>query len=313
MTDIRPLKLSDRPKVGEFLRRYPPEVSELTFTNLFVWRHSRPIFVGEVEDSMAFFTKGGDGSGKAFILGHPLGEASLPDFAEGLREDLAGFIRIPEATARTLEAADLVVAPDRDNSDYVYRVTDLAELEGRRYSKKRNHIKQCLSDYACQYEPLSSSLVSECLDMQDRWCEARQCGHHPGLCKEYIAIREMFDHYEKLQLLGGVIRIDGSVQAYAVGEALRPETAVCHFEKGMPGFQGLGQLVNQWFAKNALQDFQFENREQDLGIPGLRQAKKSYHPAHMVNKFNAWFSPADTDLPLPVEPRECAKHGVDEV
>ncbi len=312
MIDIRPLELSDRPKVEEFLRRYPPEVSELTFTNLFVWRHSRPIFVAEIEDSMVFLTKGGDGSGKAFILGHPLGEASLVSIAEGLGEDVAAFIRIPEGTARTLEEADLVVAPDRDNADYVYRVTDLAELEGRRYSKKRNLIKQCLSAYACQYEPLSPSLVSECLGMQDRWCEARQCGHHPGLCKEYMAIREMFDHYETLRLPGGVIRIDGSIQAYAVGEALRPGTAVCHFEKAMPGFQGLSQLVNQWFAKYALKGFQFENREQDLGIPGLRQAKKSYHPDHLVNKFNAWFSHADRDLPLPVEPRECAKHGVHE-
>ena len=61
---------------------------------------------------MVFFTKGGDGSGKAFILGHPLGEASLPGIAEGLGEEVAGFIRIPEATARTLEAADLVVGAD---------------------------------------------------------------------------------------------------------------------------------------------------------------------------------------------------------
>ena len=225
---------------------------------------------------------------------------------------MGGLIRVPKNPADTFRNLALLVSTDRDNSDYLYRVTDLAELAGRRFHKKRNLVKQCLAAYRCEYEALTPELIVECSDMQDRWCKLRQCGQDPGLCSEYMAIRNVFDHFEDLHLIGGAIRVDGLIQAYAVGEDLRPGTAVCHFEKAMPDFRGLAQLMNCWFAKYALKDFEFENREQYLGIPGLRQAKESYYPHHMVDKFNAWFSTARSDIPLPVEPRECAKHGVDE-
>ncbi len=306
MSEIRPIELSDRSTVRAYLTRHPPEISELTFANLFVWRASRAVFLAEVENSLVVTTSTRpDGKGAHFVLGPPVGEASPPDIANSLNKKVEGFIRIPESTASTLRDANLPVESDRDNSDYVYRVTDLAELAGRRFHKKRNLVKQCLAAYTCQYEPVTPPLIGECSDMQDRWCDVRQCGHDPGLCSEYVAIREMFDHYGDLRLIGGAIRVDGIIQAYAVGEQLSPGTAVWHFEKAMPGFRGLGQLVNQWFSKHALKGFEFVNREQDLGIAGLRQAKKSYHPDHMVDKFNAWFSPDSSQLPLPVEPREC--------
>jgi hypothetical protein len=124
---------------------------------------------------------------------------------------------------------------------------------------------------------------------------------------EYSAIREAFSHYEELDPIGGAIRVNGKVEAYAVGEKLAPGTAVCHFEKAMPNVKGLGQLINQWFAKYSLSDFEFVNREQDLGVPGLRRAKESYFPHHMVEKFTARISES---VPLPelIEPHECAKH-----
>jgi hypothetical protein len=313
MPEIRPLALTDRPVVQDYLRRYPPEISELTFTNLFVWRHSRPVFITEVEDSIVFLTNAReDGSGQGLVLGCPIGRASPLSVKDALGVELAGFIRVPQNTASTLREANLLVSPDRDSWDYVYRVADLAELEGRHYHKKRNLIKQCLAAYPCQYEPMTPKILGECSDMQDRWCKARQCKHNPGLCSEYVAIRNMLDHFEGLELIGGTIRVDGRLQAYAVGEELMPGTAVCHFEKAMPGFRGLGQLINQWFAKHALRDFTFENREQDLGIAGLRQAKESYYPHHMVEKYSAWFSAARATMPLPLDPRECDRHGVDE-
>ncbi|MDY6954275.1 MAG: phosphatidylglycerol lysyltransferase domain-containing protein [Thermodesulfobacteriota bacterium] len=310
---MRPLALSDRPLVKDYLRRYPPHISELTFTNLFVWRHSRPVFLAEVEDSIAFVTTAGEnGESERFILGHAVGRALPLQVAHGLGQDVAGFVRIPAKTADTLKGSNLLITPDRDNWDYVYRVKDLAELAGRHYHKKRNLIKQCLEAHTCAYEPVTEEILDECLDMQDRWCQARQCKLDRGLCREYVAIRDMFDNFPELELLGGAIRADGVLQAYAVGEALGPVTAVCHFEKAMPGFRGLGQLINQWFARYALKDFEFENREQDLGIPGLRQAKESYYPHHMVEKYSAWFSADRAALPAPVDPHECARHGVDE-
>jgi len=128
------------------------------------------------------------------------------------------------------------------------------------------------------------------MTMQKRWCQIRECVHDPGLCSENIAIAEMFARYEEYDLIGGAIRVDGEIQAYSVGERLNPATAVCHFEKALPGIPGLAQLINHWFAKFSLNAFEYINREQDLGIAGLRQAKESYYPHHLVKKYTVAFS-----------------------
>jgi hypothetical protein len=313
MNDIRPLELTDLPVVKACLQRHPPEISELTFTNLFVWRSARPIFLAELKDAIVFMTNTRqENSDDKLIIGNPVGEVPPLAVANSLDSQVVGFARIPQKTAEALREAGWHVERDRDNWDYVYPVADLGDLSGRRYHKKRNLIKQCLAAYSCQYEPITPGLIAECFDMQDRWCKARDCGREPGLCNEYLAIQEAFSLFEKLQLIGGVVRVDGIIQAYAIGEELQPAVAVCHFEKAMPGFRGLGQLINQWFAKYSLGEFEFVNREQDMGIPGLRQAKESYYPHHMVEKFNASLPHASPDKALPVEPHECHKHGSSE-
>ena len=308
MPVIRELELKDRSLVTSHLRRRPPVVSELTFTNLFAWRNHRPILFAEVEGSIVFIveSRGGDRT-RRVVFGSPVGEVSPLEVAGSLGIEIEGFVRIPKDTATILRDAGVAVEPDRDNWDYVHRVKDLAELAGRRYHKKRNLVNQCLASYRCEYETITPQLLSECLDMQERWCQARQCGLDPGLCTEYAAIRETFTHYGDLHLIGGAIRVDGRIEAYAMGEELSPGEAVCHFEKAMPGMKGLGQLITQWFALYSLSEFEHVNREQDLGIPGLRRAKESYFPHHMVEKFRARLRP-DITLPPLVDPRECEKH-----
>jgi len=311
MPEIHRLELENRSIVDEYLKRFPPEVSELTFTNLFVWRKSRPVFFAEVKDSLVFLVDA-EGSGKKIIFGNPLGNASPLELLSDLDVEVVGFARIPKTTAAILQENNLHVEPDRDNADYVYRVKDLAELAGRRFHKKRNLIKQCLQGVDCVYKPITPETIPECLKMHERWCKARRCGHDPGLCSESVAVKECLTQWDALPLMGGSVRIDGKIQAFALGETLRPDTAVCHFEKAMPEYLGLGQLINQWFAKHALHGLEFENREQDLGIPGLRQAKKSYYPDHMVEKFRAWFPGSSEEALSPVEPHECGKHEKEE-
>jgi len=275
---IRPLQLNDRSLVTACLQRHPPKVSELTFTNLFVWRKSRPISIGQINGSLVFLAEVQAGTSNGMVVfGPPVGEPLSLSAIHSLGKDLKGFVRIPEQTASLLKKEGLRIIADQDSADYVYRVDDLARLKGRRFHKKRNLIKQCLDNYDCRYEELTPALIPECIAMLDRWCEMRQCGLNPGLCNEYNAIREVFAHYESFHLLGGVVRVNGVIQAYAIGEELSPGTAVCHFEKALPGIQGLGQLINQLFALYSLRSFDFVNREQDLGIPGLRQAKQSYY------------------------------------
>ncbi len=279
---MRQLSLDDRLFVTEYLRRFPPEISELTFTNLYAWLHTRPIWIDIFSDSLIIFAETKMG---LVVFGNPVGPVSLPEVLREYGSQISGAERIPKAMIADLPLLPgVTVAEDRNNSDYVYRREELATLAGRNFTKKRNHINQCLAAYSCQYEIITPEIIAECLSMQDRWCTARDCKAEPGLCGEYQAIEETLLHYREFGLTGGAIRIEGIVEAFAVGEALNPSTAVCHFEKAMSQFQGLGQLINQWFARNNLAGFTYVNREQDLGIPGLRRAKKSYYPHHLVEK-----------------------------
>ena len=302
-----PLTLADRPLVNDYLKRFPPMVSELTFTNLFAWRYSRPVWFMEFKNSLLFFAQTRMGM---VLLGNPTGPVLLREVLERFGERIAGVERFPRTMLPGEPLTTLAqTVDDRDNADYVYRVTSLANLAGRGFAGKRNHISRCLAEHDCCYEEISPTNLAGCLAMQERWCANRDCGANPGLCGEYRAIVEALTHFQEFALFGGAIRINGEIEAFTVGEALTSNTAVCHFEKAMPQFHGLGQLINQWFAKFGLTAFEYVNREQDLGIPGLRQAKESYTPDHMIEKVRIVLPQVQPStmapLPSPEADRRC--------
>jgi len=248
-------------------------------------------------DSIVFLIDGGsERPDRKILFGPPVGPDSIVSVLERLSSEVVGAIRIPEDAASELQKSAVSIYEDRDNFDYVYKVSDLATLKGRQFSKKRNLVKQCLEKYNCRYEPINNYNIDECTEVLERWCEVRHCSDDPGLCGEFKAIMDAFGHFEQFGLLGGAIRIDDSIQAFAIGETLRPSMAVWHFEKAMPDFQGLGQLINKWFSEHGLARFKLVNREQDLGLKGLRQAKESYQPDHLIAKYNTIRNPPHADI-----------------
>ncbi|MEJ2689107.1 MAG: phosphatidylglycerol lysyltransferase domain-containing protein [Deltaproteobacteria bacterium] len=284
--DIKPLSLADRQMVAAYLERHPGELSEFTFTNLYAWHGKRQIYRSIVKEHLLFFIATGTGTpDKMVLFGPPFGPGPIEKILAAVRPRLSGATRVPHYLVVPLQDLGFTLRPDRDNADYLYARKDLAELAGRKYAKKRNHIKQCLQEYQCDYEPISTVNLEECLALQEEWCRLKGCFEEPGLEGEYHAILETFAHYEELPLIGGAIRLNGSIKAFALGERLNRTTAVWHFEKAHPHIPGLGQLINQWFAKFSLNDFELINREQDLGIAGLRQAKESYYPLRLVPKW----------------------------
>ncbi len=285
MDEPKPLELGDRELVAERLRSHPPQVSELTFCNLYVWRYYRPVRRTRADGALLFFESYG---GERHVLGPPVGEVDLPALLRELRTlGVTSFHRIPRETADALAGAGLRVEPDRDNFDYVYRRRDLVELAGRKYHRQQNLVNRCLSSYECEYVELGPENAGEVAEMIERWFGERELEGSPGLAEEYWALRETLRNCEDFALRGGAVRIDGRIEAFSIGEPLNDETAVVHFEKAMTRFTGLYQVINKWFCERGLEGFEFVNREQDLGIPGLRKAKESYHPHHMVEKFIA--------------------------
>ncbi len=287
--EFKNFSLKEKPILDRVFREFPPVISEFTFTNLFIWRHAYQFRISRFGTFLCLLAdKGAD----SFFL-PPIGEGDKVECITTLLHYLKEkgidpkIDRVPEDLVKEVhwEENGMRATLNRDQSDYVYLVKDLARLEGRRYHRKRNHIKQFKERYSYEYLPLSSEWITECLRLQTEWCDLRHCEVIPGLANEAVAIKEALTHFDQLSMKGGVILIEGKLEAFTLGEALNPETVVIHIEKANPAFEGLYPFINQAFLEKEWLDYQFVNREQDLGEEGLRKAKESYFPHHMVHKY----------------------------
>lgn len=176
---------------------------------------------------------------------------------------------------------------DRDNFEYIYRTQDLIQLSGKKYKQKKNHLNQFRMQYSnYEYEPISEANIDECRAMAKRWAEEH--ADEEGVFEELDAIYRLFDAWEALGLKGGVIRLYGRIAAFTIGELLHDHLALVHIEKADANIRGLYQAINQEFLKHTFADVEFVNREEDMGLPGLRQAKESYHPVRFAEKYNVY-------------------------
>ena len=191
----------------------------------------------------------------------------------------------PRLAAELAGHPDFVVEPLRDHFDYVYRTGDLINLAGGNYHSQRNHLNSLARSHPFRYEPLREEHLSACLYLCARWCQVKRCECDLSLLGEWEAVTAALANYQALSLQGGVILIHDRVAAFSCGELLNQETAVIHLEKADPELRGLYAVINQQFCRQAWAGVNFVNREQDLGEPGLRKAKMSYHPHHLVEKF----------------------------
>jgi hypothetical protein len=299
--DTRAVDIKDRDMIQAALDRYRPETSELTFSNVFIWRAHYGLRWSVFQDWLLFFCTNGDNEDEGDQTDAaicqvlpPIGPPSRTDVVlrllRHLRDDRGiSNPTIERADKRLVEeigsCAELSIEPQRAHFDYLYETRDLIDLAGQKYHAKRNHIAQARRAGRFTYEPLSESRRHECLELTDRWCKVRHCTEDLGLMGEQTAIHEALAHLTALKLHGGIILIEGRVGAFALGELLNPETGVVHIEKASPDHSGLFAMINQSFCAHAFAATTYVNREQDLGEKGLRRAKLSYHPIRLVEKY----------------------------
>jgi len=290
--NFKDIELRDREFLHDMLWRYKPQASEYTFTNLFIWRSHYGFEWSVYRDWLLVSFRENDIDVCGF---GPVGPPSRKDAAlmfldwmkgrNGQRE--ARIERADAALVAELEGAGGVVCePARDHFDYVYLREELVRLAGNRYRSKRNRINQLLRSHSISYSVLEEKHLAECLELQDKWCMEKRCDDDMDLLGEWEAVREVLVNFRGLKLHGGIIEVRGRVGAFTIGELLNPEAAVVHIEKADPEIPGLYPAINQQFCERSWQDIPYINREQDLGIPGLRVAKLSYYPHHFVEKYS---------------------------
>jgi hypothetical protein len=285
---FQPLSLDHKDMVDAYLRRDPPRTSELTFTNLFMWRHAYHPYVQDQGDLL-------------LILCAPPAEPpyALPPVGPGDKaaalDRLAGHLA--EAGAETLVAradqtlldlaaeAGWVGEPTPEHGDYVYRTDDLIRLAGRKYHGPKNHVNQFEKKHDFELVRLKPDLAEFLLHLEETWCRLKSCDQDPDMAGEDRAVHEALRHMADLDYFGLAVVIEGRVEAFTFGETLNPDTAVVHAEKANPQYKGLAATVNQRFCQKMLADYTFVNREQDLGRENLRRTKQRYHPDHLVDKY----------------------------
>lgn len=282
--ESRRIALEDKPLFDRLFARRPPRLSAYTFTNLFAWSEPYNTRAAVLEDGVIVWH---ETDGRMLIL-EPIGAAEPRRAIEEclrLSPKPAVFERICSETAELFSGdPSYRVTLDRDNSDYVYLSADLIDLPGRKYDAKRNFINRFPPD-SFEYVRMTAGVAEECLRFAHEWCEDRSCDTVEGLRRERCAVFQMLTHFDYLGVRGGAIRMGGRVAAFSLAEALNPDTLVIHVEKADPGTQGLYQLINNRFCAAEAREFKYVNREQDLGVPGLRKAKESYHPVRLENAY----------------------------
>jgi len=286
---LKDLTLEDKPLCDQLFTRFPPVISEFTFTNLFIWRYAYQIKICRLQNFLCLLSEQGESS----FFFPPIGEGDMIECYQSFLQYLGGkgippkIVRVPEAVVAKIDwkVSGVKAELDRSQCDYVYLTQDLIELKGRKYHRKRNHIKQFQEKYSYQYIPLTPEWIPQCLQLETEWCDLRHCEASPGLLNESSAIIEAFTHFEELGVKGGAILINGKVEAFTLGDPLNPETVAIHIEKANPTYEGLYPTINQTFLEYQWSGYTYVNREQDLGEEGLRKAKESYFPHHLVNKY----------------------------
>ena len=289
MLSFQKFTWQDKDKYTQYFQASPVHYAEYSFFGLWAWLHAYPLEIAYTDTGLCWLSSGGPIPG---IFGPAGNWDAVTDWDKVLADFEPGTLiyDVPRKVKDILEAReDLSFTEDRDQHEYVYSVKDLISLKGKAYAHKRNRVRAFLDGYEWDYEELTPAVFDEVMDFQERWRVHREESMTPdeaeSLDNEDITIRNAFEKWSEFKLCGGLLRVDGKVIAYTIAEELDPENLDARFEKAFGEYAGSYQAINYMFLKNHGAKYKFVNREEDMGEPGLREAKQSYNPIIMLEKY----------------------------
>ena len=300
MIDFRTPQPSDKAWVDALLAQADYRGCDYNFTNLFVWSRAYGQEIAQVNGFLVTHLCGRMGCSYMYPAGSGDLAAAI-DILAREADERRQPLRLVCLTTRQMEELDRLMPgrfayeADRDGFDYLYDIDRLADLTGKKLHAKRNHINRFMDNNpSWVYEEITPQTLPECLEMDKEWYRrsmAREgAAEERDLGDEGIALRTAMDHYHALGLEGGLIRVYGEVVAFTMGDRLNSDTYDVHFEKAYGELQGAYAMINREFARWVRAkhpDVRYLNREDDMGVEGLRKAKESYHPDRMVEKYAA--------------------------
>lgn len=301
------ITIEERPILEEYLKGFEYGTSGLSFTSLYMWRNINNFSWQIIGDYMCIAGLSHlELDKKEPFLFPPLTRTGTYD-PDSLRETIQEARRIFESRGYVFS---IRLAPfhmldileracpgkfrffdDRPNYDYVYRTQDLIELKGREYHSKKNHLNYFLNHYQYEYISLTSGMADEAMQFIREFNERKNLPEHEMelLKMEERAMVDVFNNLEAVGYLAAAILIDGKIEALSIGGRINRNTVTVHVEKANISYRGLYQLINNEFCRHVASNVKYINREEDMGIPGLRKAKLSYKPVKLVESHIAIF------------------------
>lgn len=294
---FKDIDIDAKDKLQPYFDMVDYEACEYCFATLYMWQHlyKTGYYIGD-----GFAVLIGEYEGDTFSILPLCSKDKLPqviDFVLNYFESIESKLYFRGITQEIVDdlkeyyPGRFEYIEERDLFDYVYDAESMRTLAGRKNQKKRNHINYFLKEYEgrFEYKLLDKNNFDECLDLVKQWADNKEENNEydEGMDDELTGIKKIFNNYDVLRSnvkIGGIY-VDGKLEAFTIGELLNPNMALIHIEKANPNIRGLYPFINQQFLVNEFSDVEFVNREEDLGIPGLRKAKLSYHPIRFVEKY----------------------------
>ncbi len=277
---FHPLTLSDREAMQAVTLHSGRRNCNYTFANLLGWQFWYQTEVCVLENAVVLrYTFNGQ---RAYMV--CTSEELQLELIEALLDDSNG-----DLTLIGLEDSQVVqlnnihphvsasIEPMRDQYDYIYRRTDLATLHGKHLDAKRNHIHRFRAKHPdFEYRNITPELFDECRRLTEIWQKEKDANETIDVEREVMEI--IFSNWDSLGMIGGSIFVNGSMVAFTYGSAVTTDTFDVCVEKADRHVEGAFAIINQQFAEHLPERYIYLNREEDMGIPGLRKSKLSYHP-----------------------------------
>ena len=291
MIDFQKLDPADRAVYDQYLLKNG-KGCEYSFVNLSIWGRQRAAFLGDFLVLLSQFDR-------RCVYPFPVGDGDVLPVLQALMEDARQrgipccFTGLNQAECDLLEQhfpGKFRIQPDRNSFDYVYDINDLADLRGRKFQKKRNHLNRFRENHPnWRTEPLTDAhLAAVRAFVQDWYDRRKQTDPHGSYVLEQVALDRALADPRRLQIEGLVLYDGDALLAFTLGSRLSADTFDVHFEKAREDVDGAYTAINQQFAFHIREkhpDIRFLDREEDMGLEGLRKAKLSYCPVRLVEKY----------------------------
>ncbi len=296
--EFRILQLSDREWAQYALDRSDFMGCEYSFANNLAWRRAadtKCAQFGEFYLCASFDTEDG-----VPMFYYPAGEGDIREVFSAMAEE-ALSMNIPLAVVGVTEEklqflsqlyeGEFDSSPYEDGFDYIYETADIITLPGKRFHKKKNHLSQFERAYPqAVFSEMTDRDFDDCIAMSALFYNEKHGYTDKSSVAEQFAIHTYFSHFHELGLKGGVLRVDGKLAGFSIGERLSGNTFVTHIEKADVAYKGAYTALTHYFTKHFAADFKYINREEDLGLEGLRKAKKSWQPVFLLRKYKCTFN-----------------------